>query len=110
MDTGLNDADTIKRIINTHAALKPSYGEVESRVAFDDEHATYALLETGWMGKKHIHDLLIHIELRDGRIVIQYDGTEGGIADELVRAGIPSQRIVLGFQHPSVRTHTGFAA
>lgn len=109
MDTQLSDAETIKQIISHHATFKPSYGDIESCVAFDDEHATYALLETGWMGKKHIHDLLIHVELRDGQIHIQYDGTEGGIADELIQAGVPAQRIVLGFQHPSVRSYTGFA-
>ena len=45
----------------------------------------------------------------DNKIWIQYDGTEYGGANELVDAGIPKTDIVLGFRHPSVRKHTGFA-
>ncbi|NEP33849.1 element excision factor XisI family protein, partial [Moorena sp. SIO3B2] len=36
-------------------------------------------------------------------------GTEDGIAGELLEAGIPKERIVLGFKSPGVRKHTGFA-
>lgn len=37
------------------------------------------------------------------------NGTEDGIADELIQAGIPKSEIVLGFQEPAVRPCTGFA-
>ncbi len=40
----------------------------------------------------------------------QYDGTEHGLANELVEAGVPRDRIVLGFKPPEVRPYTGFAA
>ncbi|WP_249213848.1 MULTISPECIES: element excision factor XisI family protein [unclassified Synechocystis] len=40
---------------------------------------------------------------------VQRDGTEDGIANELVANGIPKEVIVLGFHEPSVRPHTGFA-
>ena len=40
---------------------------------------------------------------------IQHDGTESGIADELVQAGIPPEHIVLAFHHPDKRQYTGFA-
>ncbi|MFN6271466.1 MAG: element excision factor XisI family protein, partial [Microcystis sp.] len=32
-----------------------------------------------------------------------------GITDELLKAGIPKEDIVLGFHEPEVRLHTGFA-
>lgn len=53
---------------------------------------------------------VLHIDIRDEKIWIQHDGTEGGVALELVEAGIPRDRIVLAFKPPDIRPHTGFAA
>ncbi|WP_321164240.1 element excision factor XisI family protein [Chlorogloeopsis fritschii] len=43
------------------------------------------------------------------KIWIQRDGIEDGIANELVKAGIPKSQIVLAFQPVDVRKHTAFA-
>ena len=45
----------------------------------------------------------------NGKVWVQYDGTEDGITDELVKAGIPKTDIVLGFHEPEVRPYTGYA-
>jgi hypothetical protein len=37
------------------------------------------------------------------------NGTEDGITNELLAAGIPQKDIVLGFHEPEVRQYTGFA-
>ena len=63
----------------------------------------------GWNDGKRIHGCLIHIEIVDGKIWIQRDGTEYGITRELETAGIPKSEIVLGFQVPEVRQHTEYA-
>jgi hypothetical protein len=47
--------------------------------------------------------------LIDGKCWIQRDGTETGIAHDLEAAGIPKDRIVLGFRPPEVRPLTGYA-
>ena len=52
---------------------------------------------------------MIHIEIVDGKVWIQVDGTEDGIAETLMLAGIPQNEIVLGFHEPEIRPHTGFA-
>ncbi|MDA0269239.1 MAG: XisI protein [Cyanobacteria bacterium] len=82
---------------------------VRNLAAFDPDHGQYAILSEGWEGHRHHHGCLIHIEVRDGKIWVHRDGTEDGIATELVDAGIPKSVIVLGFQEPAVRPHTGFA-
>jgi len=41
-------------------------------------------------------------------VVIQYDGTEVGVANELVELGIPKQDIVLGYHAPFMRQYDGF--
>jgi len=48
-------------------------------------------------------------EIINGKIWIQRDGTEYGIANELVAAGIPKNKIVLAFHPEDVRQYTDFA-
>jgi len=50
------------------------------------------------------------VDVREEKIWIQRDGTEEGIANELVEAGIPPDQIVLAFRHPDTRKYTGFAS
>ena len=72
------------------------YGDIETTVSFDDEHANYALLQSGWDGDDYLHGAIVHIRLIDGKIWIQYDGTEEGVATELLEAGVPkAQRLRL---------------
>jgi hypothetical protein len=44
---------------------------------------------------------------KDGKIWIQHDGTEIGIANELVKLGVPKDDIVLAFHEPFVRPIQG---
>ena len=62
-----------------------------------------------WDKSRHHHGCLIHVEIIDGKVWVQRDGTEDGVTDELVQAGIPKEEIVLDFHEPSVRPYTGFA-
>jgi len=45
----------------------------------------------------------------DGKIWIQHDGTEHGVARELEALGVPRQAIVLGFDAPVKRPLTDYA-
>jgi len=99
----------IKQILLDYAQYKPVYGDIETSVSFDDEHGNYALLQAGWDGDDYLHGAVVHIRLLSGKIWIHYDGTEAGIATELIQAGIPKHDIVLGFRHPKVRAFTEFA-
>ncbi len=109
MANSLDYRQLIKDILLEYARYKPAVGDIDSRVIFDDERGSYALMEVGWEGKKHVHGNLIHVDLIDDKIWIQYDGTEEGIATELVEAGVPKEHIILGFRPKELRPHTGFA-
>jgi len=100
----------VRRILNEYAQYKPSYGEIETETVFDTEKDHYELVHVGWEDKKRIHGSVIHIDIKDGRVWIQHDGTSEGIADELVEAGIPKEEIVLGFRYPKYRKYTEYAA
>ena len=45
----------------------------------------------------------------NGKIYIQHDGTEDGIATDLEIAGVPKSDIVLAFHAPELRKHTEYA-
>ncbi len=53
---------------------------------------------------------MIHIDIINGKIWIQCDFTEEGVANELVELGVPKTDIVLGFRSPHMRQFTGFAS
>lgn len=102
-------AGEVRQALQAHAEfVGPVEGE-EAVFAFDDERGEYLLLYQGWDGIRRVHHALLHLELRDGKVWIQHDGTEDGIANELIELGVPKDRIVLGFHHPDERKYTEFA-
>lgn len=108
---GVNQfAGLLKRIIQGYADLgKPAHGDVEVETVFDDVRDHYELIYTGWDGWHRVHGTVIHADIIDGKIWIQHDGTEDGIAIDLLAAGVPRDRIVLAFLPPSRRKDTEFA-
>ena len=109
-DTLKNDRKIIREILTEYALIPYAYGEIERKTVFDSECDRYLLMILGWEGVKHVHGCLIHIEIINDKIWIQRDGTEDGVAEDLLRAGIPKERIVLGFRSPATRKLTEFAA
>ncbi|MDJ0506718.1 MAG: XisI protein, partial [Nostocales cyanobacterium LE14-WE12] len=70
---------------------------------------SYLVVHVGWENNERAYGTIIHVDIRDGKIWIQRDGTEYGIANELVNAGIPKNQIVLAFQPADIRQYTEFA-
>ncbi len=107
----------IETILSEYASLPYSYANIQSEVVFDRtrvgtaslKETRYLWMDIGWDGDRRIHGCLVHIDLIDGKIWIQRDGTEEGIAADLERAGIPKEHIVLGFRPPELRPYTGYA-
>jgi hypothetical protein len=99
----------IQEFIQQYAQYKPAHGDVQIEVIFDTTNDHYELMYAGWHGPYRIHGSVLHIDIRQEKIWIQYDGTEDGIAEELVKAGIPRDRIVLAFKPPEIRPYTDFA-
>lgn len=83
--------------------------DVTRELVLDPERDRYLLIETGWQNKRRIYGVLIHIDIVDQKLWIQHDGTEQGIANELVALGIPKDRIVLSYKSLERRKITEFA-
>lgn len=101
--------EVIKEFITEYARYKPSVGEIDMEPVFDDERGHYSLMMQGWKRGQRVHGVVVHVDVRDDRVLVQHDGTEEGIANRLVEAGVPHSQIVLCFQTPSTRRETPFA-
>ena len=99
----------IRELIEEYAQYKPACGDVQIEIIFDESNDHYELIYAGWNRTYRIHGSVLHIDIRHGKIWIQHDGTEGGIAEELVESGIPHELIVLAFKPPEIRPYTDFA-
>ena len=84
--------------------------DVEAQTIFDRDHDQYQFVYVGWKRNGfRDYGCLLHLDINDGKIWVQYDGTEGGIAHELVELGVPKSDIVLGYQAPEMRPYSNFA-
>ena len=101
---------TIKKILSDLAAIPyPEVVNATSKTVFDETTDVYLVVVEGWDDVRRLHGCLVHVEIKNDKIWIQLDGTEDGIAGDLLAAGIPKDRIVLAFKSPQGRQHTGFA-
>ena len=109
MDTLDTFRQIIHNVLSEYVRLQYAYGEIQNETIFDRQADRYLVMSVGWQRVKRIHGCLIHIDIINDKVWIQRDGTEDGIADKLVAAGIPKEKIVLGFHTPDARQHTEFA-
>lgn len=109
MDTVTHYRQVIQDVLLAYTKIPYAYGTLQCIPLFDAERDRYALITLGWHGAKRVHGCLVHVELIDEKVWIQRDDTESGIAYDFVRAGIPKNHIVLGFQEPQVRQFTEYA-
>jgi hypothetical protein len=110
----MDTLDTYRQIIETilteHTKIPYAHGDIQTEVVFDRVNDRYLLMNVGWEDDgRRVHGSLAHIDIISGKVWIQRDGTEDGLARELVEAGIPKAHIVLGFRAPEIRPHTGYA-
>ena len=109
MDSLSNYRQAIERVLTVYTTIPYAHGELRCEALFDREHDRYALITHGWNAGKRVHFLLVHINIVGGKVWIEKDNTEDGVAVELVQAGIPKSQIVLAFRSPEVRKHTDYA-
>ena len=99
MDTIKSYQAVIKQVISEYAKLRPSHGNIHLEPIFDDVNSRYALMQFGWDRERRVRGNLIYVSIKDGKVLIEYDGIEGGITQDLIQRGIPEQDIVLAFLH-----------
>ena len=103
--------ELVEKVIHAHSQpdCMTNTDEYEVQAIIDHANGHYQSGVMGWRGNKRIRGATIHIDLKDGKFWIQYDGTEIGVANELVEMGVPKEDIVLAFYAPYRRQFTEFA-
>lgn len=81
---------------------------VEVELTIDLERQHYHVFDLGWRKKRRIYGCVLHVDIKEGKIWIQHDGTEDGIANAFLERGVPKSDIVLGFHSPYRRQFSGF--
>ena len=99
----------IKQILTEHAQIATINDTVKAELIFDSEHDHYQLAYVGWQGDKRVFGPVMHFDIQDGKIWIQYNGTEDSVAERLVEMGVPTSDIVLGFHSSFKRQFTRYA-
>lgn len=102
-------SEIVQKILQDYAAFSRDDQEVETELIFDTTRNHYQLVHIGWQGERRIYGCILHLDIKDGKIWIQHNGTENDIAAELVEMGIPKSDIVIGFHSPFKRQFTEYA-
>ena len=101
----------IKTSLQRHAEFMNRHPQpgTEAELTFDEERDHYLLTRIGWTAQGRLLVPTLFVRLRDGKIWIETDWTEDGLATELLEQGVPQADIVLAFHPPEMRPYTEFA-
>src|SRR5437879_6430195 len=86
--------EVVRRLIEEYASYKPSHGQIQTEAIADLQQDHYEVIHVGWDGVRRIHGAIVHIDIKDGKVWVQYDETSRSVAEELEAAGIPREDIV----------------
>ncbi len=100
----------IEQVLTQRVNDLKDFPDLRDKTVFDRRTDSYLLLRQGWDKSRRVHAIIVHLEILNGKIWVQEDWTEHGMAADLEEAGVPKSDIVLGFQPPQVRPYTEYAA
>lgn len=105
----------IEKVLREHAefyraANAQTSDENMVEVVFDREGDHYVLFNIAWEGYDRTHYAVIHLDIINGKVWIQKDNTEDGVAADLEKYDVPKDKIVLAFKSPALRKYTEYAA
>jgi hypothetical protein len=109
MDSLVQYREIIQEKLKEYTEIPYAYGDLQCRLIISEDRNNFLLITLGWEDDVQVHGCLVHIEVIGDKIWIHRDGLEDGIANELVKAGIPKTQIVLGFHPPNILPYTEFA-
>ena len=79
----LNYPEIVQSILENHTK-HCSNRHTEVKCLFDTERDRYQVINIGWQDLTRVFGCIIYIEIKEGKIWIERDGTEVGMANELV--------------------------
>ena len=105
----MNYPELVQQALDYHHRHSQTNSDLETHAIYDQQRNRYQLLQFGWQGSDRTFACVAYVTIENGKIWIQHDGTEVGVANELVELGVPKEDIVLAYHAPYQRQYTGFA-
>lgn len=106
----LNDyQNVIKVLLGESIAESSDDADFETQLICDRERDHYQLVSLGWQGHRRFYSVLIHLDIKDGKVWIQRNDTDRLIAQELMALGVRREDIILGLQPAYARADTGYS-
>lgn len=114
-DCAMDKRDIYAAIVRETISRSPYYvygsknKAIETEFICDDAKGQYILLDIGWRDGKRAFNPIVYVRIINDKIWMEEDRTEDGITEDLLRAGVPKEDIVLAFHSPEMRPYTEFA-
>lgn len=84
--------------VNRHAAFQPANGEITTHAVCDAANGEYMTVDVGWNEKgRRVYDVVLHFRLQNGTVFVERDNTDAEVVNELLKAGIRREDVVLAF-------------
>jgi hypothetical protein len=101
----------VRQVLTDYCQLysQSNSSDVETVLLSDRSQDQYLLIRLGWEGDRRVNRTVIYVRLREGKIWVEEDWTEEGVATDLLALGVQREAIVLAFHPPHLREHTEFA-
>jgi hypothetical protein len=109
MDKLIQYREIVQKLLREYAEIGNHDSDIETQIVFDTERDHYQLMNVGWKNQRRVYGCFLHIDIKDGKVWLQHNGTESEVAEELANLGISKQDIVIGFHSPFKRQFTDYA-
>lgn len=97
MDSQRNYAEILTRVLRQAATPQPRLQPLRISAVCDAEAGQFLIILTGWDKDRWLNTILFHARLANGKVIIEDDNFEEGIAADLIAAGIAVDDIVTSF-------------
>ena len=97
MDKSLKYQNILKNIIMKYSHFRPSHGNIRLDPLIDETNKRFSIMQVGWDRGRRVRGNILYIIIHNDKVIIEYDGLENGILNDLIKAGIPENEIILAY-------------
>jgi hypothetical protein len=99
----------IQDLLEEYLAQVPVKKGVESQLLIDTQRDHYQWMRVGWSDRQRTYHVVMHLDIKDGKVWIQQNMTDIDLAQALMEVGVAREDIVLGLQPEYKRGLSDFA-
>jgi len=109
MDRITKRKQLVKEIMQEVYDYFPEVDAVRTELICDDTAGHYEIMQVGWLNRRRIHGIVVHVDVTEDRIYVEHNGTDIDVVEMIQKEGVPDSEIVLGWHPPHLREYTEFA-